>query len=203
MCITHPRLTSTPAGLKSIQNSVIAECAPVTYGAHGYTAKQRVRPALAFPKIYLLNLPAAVDQHAESAQDRRGPRIRTLGRSRVGRVEVGSVHEETVRLGVESHGFGPELSIDGVDFAVLIGRVFVEDVDLAFVRGDKDHLGRGIVGDGVGPGGDGKGLDDLSAVRIHDHQDLRIAAGAEKPPVLAIHGQRRGTARRRGGPLAI
>ena len=97
----------------------------------------------------------------------------------------------------------PNLGLDGVDHAVLVGRVFVEDVDVSLARGDEDQLGFGIVGSGVGAGGDGKRLNDFPVVRVHHHEHLRVAAGAEQAAVLAVHRQSGRTSGRSGGPAAI
>jgi len=44
-----------------------------------------------------------------------------------------------VRLGINSHRFGPVLGLDGLDLAELIGRAFVVDVDHALARRNEQH----------------------------------------------------------------
>ena len=48
------------------------------------------------------------------------------------RIEIRSGEEQFVRFGIDLHRLGPVLSVDGLNLAQFVGRVFVENVDLAF-----------------------------------------------------------------------
>lgn len=89
-----------------------------------------------------------------------------VGGGRWGRAEIHGGEEDVVGLGVEAHGFGAEFGFNGFGFAEFVGRVFVEDVDVAFAGGYEDETGFGFEGCGVYSGGDGKGLENFSAVGI-------------------------------------
>ena len=77
---------------------------------------------------------APVNQQAKCS--RLGSRLRTLlFRVRGGRLEIGGVDEQIVRLRIERHGFRAELRLDRLDHAEFIGRVFMENVNRSVAGG--------------------------------------------------------------------
>src|SRR5579864_3116519 len=111
---------------------------------------------------------ATVNQQPKRSQNSGRLRMGLLlGRSRkwgkIRRVQI-----KIVRLWIESHCFGPELSLDSLDHAELIGRVFVEDMRRALARCCKHLAHYGIIGVRVHMVAYLKCLNQSSAVRIHN-----------------------------------
>ena len=75
-----------------------------------------------------------VNQEAESSRNR--DRIWTgflcSGSRRRTKIRCGQV--EVVGLWIEPHRFGPELCLHALDFAELVGRIFMEYMDYTFAR---------------------------------------------------------------------
>src|SRR5882757_5532961 len=128
----------------------------------------------------------------ESAWEWGGVGVRMIGGRSGRRAEVDGGEEDVVGFGVEAHGLGAEFGLDGFGFAELVGRVFVENVDHAFARGDEDETGFGFEGGGVHSGGDRKRREHFTGVGIEDDELLWIAAGAEESMMLNVDGKSRG-----------
>src|ERR1700756_1895384 len=90
-------------------------------------------------------------------------------------------HEEGMRLAVEPHRLCSELSLDGLDSAELVRRVFMEDVDHPLTSGSKQQAGLRLVDCGIDSAGNRERLNDVSVLGIHHHQHLRLASRTKKP----------------------
>ena len=53
------------------------------------------------------------------------------------RIEIRRAQEKVVRLGIDLHRLRPVFSLDRFDFAELVRRIFMVNVDHAFARRDK------------------------------------------------------------------
>ncbi len=95
------------------------------------------------------------------------------------RIKIRRAQEKVVGLWIDLHRLRPVLGLYRLDLAELVGRVFVEDVNHAFARRDKQQTRCGLKDVSVHSGGDGKRLDDFSIVCIHHHQELGVAARGE------------------------
>src|SRR6266853_1988574 len=69
---------------------------------------------------------SAIDQDAECAGNRRPLRPGPLCGRLCRRTKISSIHEEMVRLAVQSHGLCSEFGLDGFDLTEFIRRVFME-----------------------------------------------------------------------------
>src|SRR6266849_3281506 len=128
----------------------------------------------------------AVDSPSKCPRNRSGLRLGLVRGGCRSRSKVCGINEKFVRLGVERHVTSPKFSLDGFYHTEFVGSVFVKDVESAFTRGGKKQTCFGLINVRVYPITDGKRLEDVPAVSIHDGQHL-VAPADKEAAMLDVH----------------
>src|SRR3989442_10223649 len=92
---------------------------------------------------------SAINQNAERSRNGRPLRMRPLRSGSRGRSKIRCVHKEVVCFGVQPHGLGPELGLDGLDLAEFVRRVLVEYMDHTLARRGEEQPSFGLIGGGI------------------------------------------------------
>src|ERR1700693_6316362 len=82
---------------------------------------------------------APVSQHAKVSRFRPGKRIGLFFRGSRRRIKIRRAQEKIVGLGIDLHRLCPVLSLDRLNLAELVRRIFVENVDHALASRDEQH----------------------------------------------------------------
>src|SRR5712664_104982 len=145
---------------------------------------------------------AAVDQQSKRPRNRGWLRFRLL-RSRCGsRSKIRGVNEKSVCLGIERHVASPKFSLNGLNYAKFVGSVFMEDVQSAFARGGEKQSCFRLINVRVYSIADGKRLENLAAVSIHDGKHL-VAPADEEAAMLHVHFHGGGPSGRSDRPVGF
>src|SRR6266853_1913626 len=115
---------------------------------------------------------ATVNQQSKCPRNRGGLRLGLLRGRCCCRSKIRRVNEKPVRFGVERHVASPKFSFDCFNYAEFVRSVFMEDVESAFARGREEQTLFGFVNIRVYSIPDGKRLENLPVVSIHDSQHL-------------------------------
>ena len=102
------------------------------------------------------SLSPPIDQQAKCAWYRPGTWVRILFGGLWRFLKVSRIRKNVLRFGIVRHRLGAELSLHFTGFAVLIGRVFVEDMDLSRTCGYKDEPRFRVIHLSIGPIADGE-----------------------------------------------
>lgn len=89
---------------------------------------------------------------------------------------------------IEAHGAGAALGRNIFHDGELVGRIFMDDGEIAVAAGGKRVAGRRIEGGGVGTLANFRSRDDFAGVRVDDGHDFFVADG-EETTSLEIHGK--------------
>src|SRR5580704_6785366 len=101
----------------------------------------------------------------------------------------------------EAHRLSAKFGFYCVEDTVLVWGVFVEDVNDALARGNKEHAGFRFIDSGVRTGGDRKRLDHFAVFRIQHYEHLGVAPRTEQTAMSGVDGKRCRGAGRREWPL--
>src|ERR1700687_4869975 len=125
---------------------------------------------------------ATVDQQSKRPRNRGWLRFGLL-RSRSGSgSKIRGVDEKSVRPGIERHVASPKFSLDRLNDAEFVRRVFMEDMQSACSGCSEEQTCFRFINVRVYSIIDGKGLENLAAVSIHDGQHF-VAPADEQAAV--------------------
>src|SRR5438309_12068330 len=79
---------------------------------------------------------------------------------------LGNGKENTMCLGIESHGFGSRLSSQFVDCAVVVRRILMENIERAIGIRKEDQMSGRLIGCGIEAFTDRHGSDHGSSISI-------------------------------------
>src|SRR5215469_260967 len=117
-----------------------------------------------------------------------------VGAGRRRRTVLGGDEEHVAGLGVERGSFGAAHGLHGLLDLESGWALFLDDGQRAVAVGAEGLHRRGVEERTVGALADGLGVDDRAGVGIHDHEDVRLAAGHEEDLVFGVEGQAGGRA---------
>jgi len=104
------------------------------------------------------------------------------------RFEFGAGEKNFVRFQIEAQGAGGLFCRDIFDDGEFVGRVLVDDGQIAVAAGDEEQVVRRIKRGGVGAVADGGVGDDFAGIGVDDRGNFIVADG-DQAAVLEITGE--------------